>query len=184
MRFKATISLACLALGMALAPVAAFAQDEPVEAAVQQERPAATLADMVWLEGSWAGKGIGGHPAGETFTYAGDKQMVGHFWQLDETGGIGFYELITVVPDGESLTMRLKHFTADLTGWEAKESEAALEFPLLERSEAMWKFGPVTFTQLGPDRLNVSVKVRRDDGSLSSLEFDYDRVSSGESPLG
>lgn len=174
---RVVLSSALAAMLMLGAP-AAWAQDSGQATEAEPQRPAATIADMAWLEGSWAGKGIGGNPAGETFTFAGENQMVGHFWQLDETGGIDFYELITVIPDGESLTMRLKHFTGDLSGWEDKDGAAALNFPLLERSEEVWKFGPVTFTQDGPDRLKVSVKVRLDDGSLSSFEFDYERVSS------
>ncbi|XUU61617.1 DUF6265 family protein [Erythrobacter sp. HA6-11] len=175
MRFTTMITAGVLAFaGMLAAPT--LAQDNATETAAEVERPAATLADMDWLEGSWAGKGIGGNPAGETFTYAGENQMVGHFWQGDGDGRIEFYELITVTPDGDSLTMRLKHFTSDLTGWEAKEGSAALEFPLSERSDDTWKFGPVTFTQEGSDKLHVSVAVRKDDGSLGSFDFTYDRV--------
>ena len=139
------------------------------------ERPAATIADMGWLEGSWSGTGIGGHPAGETFSFAGEGQMVGHFWQLAEDGTTQFYEIITVVPDGDSLTMRLKHFNADLTGWEEKGGEHALEFPLKERSATRWVFGPVTFSMPEEDRLDVSVSMKPSGGSPSSLEFSYTR---------
>ena len=178
MQLAYSLAPLALAVSLVLGTPAARAQDSADPSETEPQRPAATIADMAWLEGSWAGAGIGGHPAGETFSFAGENQMVGHFWQLDETGETDFYELITVVPDGESLTMRLKHFTSDLTGWEDKEGDAALNFPLLERSEDIWKFGPVTFKQDGPDRLRVSVRVRLDDGSLSSFDFSYARVSS------
>ena len=176
MRTFKMIGAAVIASAVLAHSVPVLAQDEAVATEQMQERPSATMAEMDWLEGSWSGEGIDGNPAGETFTYAGESQMVGHFWQLDADGGIDFYELITVVPDGESLIMRLKHFTGDLTGWEAKEGSEALEFPLLERGDDIWKFGPVTFTQAGPNRLHVSVKVRMDDGSLGSFDFRYDRV--------
>lgn len=176
MRIFTMITAGALAGAGVLSPAATFAQDDAPEATAEQVRPAATLADMAWLAGSWTGPAIGGNPAGETFTYAGDQQMVGHFWQLDDEGGIAFYELITITPDGESLVMRLKHFTADLTGWEAKEGSAALEFPLVERSDTRWKFGPVTFTQDGPNKLQVSVRIKQDDGTIGSLDFNYDRV--------
>ena len=117
------VSLA--ALQLALTPAVAFAEDAPSSDAPAEKaaetRPAATIADMEWLAGSWEGAGIGGNPAGETFSFAGDGQMVGHFWQQDGSGGIAFYELITIVPDGDSLVMRLKHFNGDLAGWEEKE---------------------------------------------------------------
>lgn len=172
---KTLIPIAALALPMAVATTPVTAGES--EQADAKPRAAATLADLAWLEGHWVGTGIGGHPAGETFSYAGEGQMVGHFWQLDENGGVNFYELITVTPDEDSLVMRLKHFTADLTGWEEKPGETALNFPLRERSDTRWLFGPVTFTRPTPDRLEVSVQMRpRDDGSPRTLEFSYRRV--------
>lgn len=178
MRALANLAAVGLVIGTALLPVTASAEDNTGEREAAVQRPAATIADMAWLEGEWAGTGIGGRPAGETFTFAGANQMVGHFWQLNAEGGIDFYELITVVPDGESLTMRLKHFTSDLTGWEEKEGDAALEFPLRSRGENQWVFGPVTFTRPHENALNVSVTVRQSNGSLGSFDFSYERVSS------
>ena len=169
---KALFPIAALFLSCAVAMPPAKAEEG------QSMRPAATLADMAWLEGEWVGTGIGGHPAGETFSYAGQGQMVGHFWQLDEAGGVDFYEIITVTRDGNSLVMRLKHFTADLTGWEEKAGSTALEFPLRERSDTRWVFGPVTFTRPGPDRLEVSVRMRpKAEGSRHTLDFSYRRVA-------
>ncbi len=177
---KQTVAIACI-MAAPLAGVSASAQDESTDVQAEAQRPAATLADMAWLEGQWTGTGIGGNPAGEAFSYAGENQMVGHFWQADSEGGIEFYELITITPDGDSLTMRLKHFTGDLTGWEAKEGDAALVFPLVERSAEVWKFGPVTFRPVGSDKLQVSVRVKQNDGSIGSLDFSYGRVSSERS---
>lgn len=152
----------------------ALAQEVAVEAPA---RPAATMEDMEWLVGTWAGTGIGGNPAGESFSRAGDGQLVGHFWQLDEQGDVRFYEIITVTRDGDSLAMRLKHFTADLTGWEGQEGAQALEFPLLARDETTWVFGPVSFTRPAPDMLEVSVRMQPgDDGAARSLDFSYTRV--------
>lgn len=178
-----TIATAIGALSLGLGAPMAMAHDTGAPTETTEPRAAATVADLAWLEGHWAGTGIGGNPAGETFSYAGEGQMVGHFWQADSEGGIQFYELITVTPDGDSLMMRLKHFTADLTGWEEKPGDTALEFPLRERSDTRWVFGPVTFTRPAPDRLDVSVRMRpRDDGTAQSLDFTYNRVSPAPRP--
>jgi len=159
------------------APLLALAL--PAAAQEAPARPAATAADLDWLAGHWAGEGIGDHPAGESFSYAGPDRMVGHFWQLDAEGAVEFYELITITPDGDSLTMRLKHFTGDLTGWEEKPGDTALNFPLTARSDTVWVFGPVTITRIGPDRLDLTVRVRQDDGTLTTLAFVYRRVTHG-----
>ena len=170
----AAVSLFVVPPGVAMA-------DETVADEEEKPRASATLADLDWLVGHWAGTGIGGNAAGESFSWAGEAQMVGHFWQLDDQGGVQFYELITVTPDGDSLIMRLKHFAADLTGWEEKPGDTALEFPLRERSDTRWVFGPVTFTRSEPDRLDVQVLMRPGkDGTQNTLDFQYRRVVPGE----
>ena len=168
---------AAMALLMPAAPANAQADGEAVTAPPRAE---ADLAELGWLVGHWAGTGIEGHPAGESFSWAGDGQIVGHFWQLDGAGNVEFYELITLVPDGESLTLRLKHFTADLTGWEEQAGSDALAFPLRERSDGRWVFGPVTFVTTTPDRLKIEVTMRAQPGSPpETLVFDYRRIPPG-----
>ena len=167
------------ALGAAAPAMAESQPRNGTSIAAEKERPAATMAEMKWLEGQWIGTGIGGNPAGEAFSYAGNGQMVGHFWQLDDAGAVQFYELITITQDGDSLVMRLKHFNADLAGWETKAAGTAVVFPLQERTQNRWRFGAATFTKDGPDKLNVSVVIRQDDGMLGSLDFKYTRVPSG-----
>lgn len=169
-----TAKLMVLVAAMGL-PQPVLSHESDVESR-ETQRPKATIADMSWLEGEWRGTGIGGNPAGETFSFAGAGQMVGHFWQLAEDGTTRFYELITVVPDGESLTMRLKHFNSDLTGWEEKDGENALDFKLTERTGTRWVFGAVTFTKPSENKLSVSVEIKRADGSRGSFDFSYDRV--------
>ena len=93
--------------------------------------PPATLADVAWLQGSWEGEGIEGAPALEAYAPAAGGQMVGHFRQLNKDGTVMFYELITIVEEGGSLAYRLKHFNADLTGWEEKGK--VVSFPLIDR---------------------------------------------------
>lgn len=170
MRLNLAIATALLSL-----PVPPLLAARPA-ADVAPGRPAATIADLDWLLGDWAGTGIGGHPAGESFSRAGENRLVGHFWQLDADGTPQFYELITIEPDGESLVMRLKHFQRDLTGWEEKAGDTAVEFRLRERAPGKWVFGAATFAQTAPDQLTVTVQVRSKSGDTSPLVFQYRRV--------
>ena len=95
-------------------------------AALAVTSPPATLADLSWLAGSWEGEGIDGAPALEAYASPAGGQMVGHFRQLNRDGSVMFYELITIVEEGGSLSYRLKHFNPDLTGWEEKDKVVAL----------------------------------------------------------
>lgn len=84
------------------------------------EPPAATLEQVGWLVGQWRGQGIGGAPAMESWLPPTGDTMVGTFVQSTEEGGIRFTEHMYLMEEGGSIVLRLKHFNADLTGWEEK----------------------------------------------------------------
>ena len=161
-----TVLARLLAALLALLPVPALAG------------PAATLADAAWLEGAWQGEGIGGAPAGEAWSAAAGGQMVGHFWQQTGDGGVMFYELITLAPDGAgSLVMRLKHFGPDLAGWEGQAADEAEVFPLTAVTPGRLEFSGLAYTLQGDGSLLVSVVVGSADGSRETLEFRFRRVA-------
>ena len=140
--------------------------------------PAATLADAAWLEGAWAGEGIGGAPAGEAWSAAAGGQMVGHFWQATGDGGVMFYEIITLGPDGQgSLVMRLKHFGPDLAGWEAQEAVAAEVFPLTAIAPGRLEFSGLVYALQDDGSLLVSVVVGTANGRQDRLEFRFRRIT-------
>lgn len=84
------------------------------------ESPAARLDQMDWLVGQWSGEGIGGAPAMESWLPPTGDTMVGTFVQSTEEGGIRFTEHMYLMEEDGTLVLRLKHFNADLTGWEEK----------------------------------------------------------------
>lgn len=139
----------------------------PVHAA-----PPASLADVAWLEGSWEGEGIEGTPALEAYAPAAGGQMVGHFRQLNKDGTVMFYELITIVAEGGSLSYRLKHFNADLTGWEDKDK--VVSFPLSERKGDRLDFSGLVYERTGKDTMTASVKVG-EGSKTETLVFHFHR---------
>lgn len=165
MRIVIAIALALLAI-----PVRAQEASKPPPVA-------ASIADVAWLEGSWIGTGIDGHPSGESYSRAGSGRIVGHFWQLDAAGNIDFTEHIAIVPRDGGLVMRLKHFEDDLTGWEDKAGSSALEFVLTRNGPDRWVFGAVELVRTAPDRLETSVRVRGKDGAERTLRFSYRRAT-------
>ena len=134
--------------------------------------PPATLGDVAWLQGSWEGEGIDGAPALEAYAPAAGGQMVGHFRQLNTDGTVMFYELITIVEEGGSLAYRLKHFNADLTGWEEKDK--VVSFPLTDRKGDRLDFSGLVYERTGKNTMTASVKVN-EGGKTETLVFRFRR---------
>lgn len=135
--------------------------------------PAAQLADLEWLVGEWVGQGIGGE-ATEAWSSPAGAQMVGHFRQTRADGSIWFYELMTVKQTGASLELRLKHFNADLTGWEEKAQ--VVSFKLLAVEGEAWHFDGLTIRRDGPECMTVTVRIVSRDHTEHETVFRYRRV--------
>ena len=111
-----------------------------------------TAHPFSWLAGNWVGKGLGGDVQ-ETWLPARGKSMVGVF-RLTENDEVTFYELITIDNEANGAVMRLKHFHANLHGWV--------------------RFGPVDYTLVGDDALNVVVRI---EGQPEPMKLAFRRVS-------
>ena len=154
-------------------PVAAGAPHQETRTAVPgAPAPAASVADLAWLAGTWRGEGISG-PAEEVYSAPMGGQIVGHFAQ-SRGGGIWFYELMTIAEAGDSLEYRLKHFNADLTGWEEKGE--MMRFPLVAVEEGAWYFDGLTIRRDGSDAMVGAVRIGHDDGTSREAVFRYRRV--------
>jgi hypothetical protein len=139
-------------------------------------RPSASITELAWLIGRWEGPGIAGAMAQETWSAPLGGIMAGTFVQADSKGGVMFSEVMQIAPDGDSLIVRLKHFNADLTGWEEKDK--SVNFPLIAREGNSWYFNGLTYRREGRNRLLVAVRMRGDDGKVSELVFRFRRVGS------
>jgi Domain of unknown function (DUF6265) len=162
-----------------LTPAANVQADGPVPlltrtAPAEAPRPKAQLSELAWLVGQWEGPGISGAVSQETWSRPLGGAMAGTFVQTDDKGGVMFSEYMQIVPDGESLTMRLKHFNADLTGWEEKEK--SITFRLIAHEGAAWYFNGLTYQREGRERLLVAVRMRGKDGAVSELVFRFRRL--------
>lgn len=102
------------------------------------ESPPATLEQMDWLVGRWAGTGIGGAPAMESWLPPAGGTMVGTFVQQTADGEIQFTEHLYLMEEEGSLVLRLKHFNADLTGWEDKEGMVSFRLLAMEPCAAFF----------------------------------------------
>jgi hypothetical protein len=142
-----------------LSPVAqSFAQDSEPEKA--QPTPTATIDDIQWIAGAWSGEAMGGKFE-ETWNAPSSGTMVGMF-KFSKDEKVSFYELLTISAKDESLVLRLKHFGADLKGWEEKDK--AMEFPLASVSATQAKFKGLTFKKLNENQMQIIVA--QDNGDL------------------
>src|SRR5688500_20144863 len=121
---------ACVLFCVAPAGAAEKLTEHTLKLSAGEKPPAATLADMKWLEGRWIGEAFGGKTE-EFWSAAEGGAMVGWF-RLINKGKPVFYEILTEAEHEGSLVIRLKHFHADLKGWEEKNE--VQEFRLVAKA--------------------------------------------------
>ncbi|MDT9599244.1 DUF6265 family protein [Sphingosinicella rhizophila] len=134
--------------------------------------PPARLSDLAWLAGTWEGEGITGR-AREIYLPAADGQIAGHFTQM-RGDSLFFYEITAIAVVGNSLEYRVRHFNADLTGWEEKDE--VVRFPLVAVEEDAWFFDGLTIRRDGPDNLVTAVVIGDKGGSSREAVFRYRRA--------
>jgi uncharacterized protein YecT (DUF1311 family) len=137
--------------------------------------PPATIYQMWWLEGLWQGEGIDGAPATESWLPSTGHTMVGTFVQQTPEGDILFSEHMYLAEEGGSLVLKLKHFNADLTGWEDRAGMVA--FRLLSLDFCAAYFSGLTIRCDGNDKLVVAVRMKSDAAEPKELLFRFNRAA-------
>jgi hypothetical protein len=64
-----------------------------------------------------------------------------------------FYEISVFLEVADSLSVRVKHFTPQLAGWEAQD--AYIDRPLVAIEPGTFFFDGITFARSGPDAFTV-----------------------------
>ncbi|GAA0758634.1 uncharacterized protein YecT (DUF1311 family) [Erythromicrobium ramosum] len=144
--------------------------------------PPATIYQMWWLEGLWQGEGIDGAPATESWLPSTGHTMVGTFVQQTPEGDILFSEHMYLVEEDGSLVLKLKHFNADLTGWEDKAG--MVTFQLLSLDFCAAYFSGLTIRCDGNDKLVVGVRMKSDAAEPKELLFRFNRAARPQSVFG
>jgi len=137
-----------------------------------QKSPAATIADMEWYAGRWTGSGLGGSNE-EVWSPPRNGTMMGMYRMIKDGKPI-FYELLLITEENGSLAIKLKHFHADLRGWE--ERDASVRFPLVAKRDGRIYFDGMTFERIGADRVKVYLAVEHKDGKVQEETFEYSRA--------
>lgn len=125
------------------------------------DRASAHIEDLAWLAGYWRGEGLGGIIE-ELWTAPLAGRMIGAFRLIKDDRTV-FSEALQLEKQGESLVMRVKHFTPEFVGWE--EKEGSVDFPLVKVEGKTAYFNGLTLQLLDDDTLQVYLVFRSKDGS-------------------
>jgi hypothetical protein len=122
--------------------------------------PKATLDIVRWLEGSWQGQ-LEGSMQEHTVFAPVSGQMPGFVraWRAD--GSIWFYEISLFVQVGETLEIRVKHFSPELAGWEGKDEY--VRRPLIAFTDKALFFDGITYAKNGPNNHTVYFRIPEGD---------------------
>ncbi|MDA0820058.1 MAG: DUF6265 family protein [Proteobacteria bacterium] len=165
-----------MAATLSAAPVAS--EEPQMETRIGEKgfvSPPATIGQLDWLVGQWAGEGIQGAPAMESWLPAIGGTMVGTFVQETPEGTIMLSEHMYIVPREGSLALKLRHFIADLTG--GKEKDEMLTFRLVAIEDCAAYFNALTLRCANPDNPGAGLvsAVRMQSGG--ELSFRFDRIA-------
>jgi hypothetical protein len=142
---------------------AAFAQSPRTEHTFKLDdpavRPPATLEDVSWLVGSWEGEAFGS-TFEEVWNPPSAGSMVG-FFKVISDDQVSFYELLLLVEEEGSLSLKVKHFNPDFTAWEEKGDY--VDFRFVKADENAIHFSGISFYRINDDEMHGYIVMRKGD---------------------
>lgn len=137
-----------------------------------EERPTATLEDAAWLVGSWTGTAFGSQFE-EHWNPPSAGSMVGLF-KLFNDEGVSFYEILLLTVEEGSLSLKVKHFSADFTAWEEKDDY--IDFRLVKKEEDALHFGGISFYRRDENNIDGYIVMKSGD-KITEHHLRYQRSS-------
>ncbi len=134
-------------------------------------QPAASIEDLDWMTGNWAGD-LGPNQLEENWV-APEGGSIAALVRMTGNGDTSMFEMITIEESGESLVLHIQQFDA---GFEAR-TEMPQEMELVEIGERSVQFEAVSeggMSSLGysrPEPDTFMIHIERPDGSSSDIEL-------------
>ena len=125
---------------------------------------ASLFDDITWLVGRWEGEAFGG-VFEEVWSPAWAGSMAG-FFKLVVDDQVKFYEFYILTIDTTGPVLKLKHFNADLTGWE--EKDRMVEFQYKGRTDDELQFDGLVYRRVSNDSLQILLNMKDSDGKVST----------------
>ena len=133
--------------------------------------PEADLDAVAWIAGHWRGEALGGVTEEIWSPPLGGSMMASFKLVVDDQ--VKFYELITILEEGDTLILKLKHFSSELHGWEEKDE--TVDFKLVNVTDDKVYFDGMTFENVSNEEMNVYVLIGNE-GAEQETKFNYRKV--------
>ncbi|WP_339887264.1 DUF6265 family protein [uncultured Flavobacterium sp.] len=111
----------------------------------------ATLQDIKWLAGNWKGEAFGGTYEENWSNPFGGSMMFNFKLVVKEK--IVFYELGHIVEKDGTLEYQIKHFDANLKGWEEKDQSE--DFKFIKKEGNRMYFDNFTFEYISANEVKI-----------------------------
>jgi hypothetical protein len=128
--------------------------------------------DLRWLAGRWEGEAFGGR-CEEVWSEPSGGSMAGMF-KLVVNSKVAFYELMTITIDSCGPVLFLKHFNADMTGWEEKDE--VINFACDGYAADEIRFAGLSYWKVSDDSLRIVLSTQAEDGTISENVIDCRRA--------
>jgi hypothetical protein len=109
-----------------------------------------------WLVGNWSGEAFG-NTFEEGWNPASAGSMIG-FFKLMDGDEVAFYELLLLVEEEGSLSLKVKHFNADFTAWEDKADYVTFRY--VKSDDDAIHFSGVSFYRIDVDTMHAYLVLR------------------------
>ena len=133
--------------------------------------PEADLGSVAWIAGHWRAEALGGVTEEIWSPPLGGSMMASFKLVVDDQ--VKFYELETILEEGDTLILKLKHFSSNLHGWEEKDE--TVDFKLVKVTDDKVYFDGMTFENVSDEEMNVYVLIGSD-GAEQETKFNYRKV--------
>jgi hypothetical protein len=138
--------------------------------------PVADVKDLGFLAGHWSGA-VEGFLADEIWSPAANGSLMGVYREMKD-GKTTFFEFLTIEQEDVGPVLRLRHFKPAMKALDTDPSVFTLT--KFSRGNAVFEGGtksPVrlTFVQKGPDRLDILLEHKRENGEWTHELFAYTR---------
>lgn len=168
--FKLLIMKYLLAIVLMLSLSCSDAQNKTLKFNADTVSPKATLADVAWIAGHWKGEAFGGITEEIWSPPLGNSMMFSFKLVVDDK--VVFYELGMITEKDGTLLLQLKHFDANLKGWEEKDESLSFKLVKLDNNQVF--FDDFTFEKVSDDEINLYVVIK-DKDKTEEIQFNYKR---------